>query len=61
MFWWCRETSEAALQFLWLAKLAYPEQMKDVDLRAETRHFYRTFYQYEPDDAEVDAFLSPTS
>ena len=61
MFWWCRETSEAALQFLWLAKLAYPEQMKDVDLRAETRHFYRTFYQYELDDAEVDAFLSPTS
>ena len=59
MFWWSRETSEVALQFLWLARLAYPEQMKDVDLREETRHFYRTFYRVELDDDEVDDFLIP--
>ena len=59
MFWWSRETSEVALQFLWLATVAYPQRMKDVDIRAETRHFYRTFYDYELSDAEVDEFLSP--
>ena len=61
MFWWCRETSETALQFLWLAKVAYPQQMKDVDIRAETRKFYKTFYNYELNEAELDEFLSPTS
>ncbi len=39
MFWWCRETSEEALQFLWLAKTLYPERFADVDLRQETRDF----------------------
>lgn len=60
MFWWCRETSEEALQFLWLAKLAYPKQMKDIDIRAETRYFYKTFYHYELSDSELDEFLNPT-
>lgn len=61
MFWWSRETSEVALQFLWLARLAYPELMKDVDMRAETRRFYRTFYQYELGDDEIDEFLAPAT
>lgn len=61
MFWWCRETSETALQFLWLAKLAYPEQMKHIDMREETRHFYRTFYGYTLSDQEIDEFLNPQS
>lgn len=59
MFWWCRETSETALQFLWLAKLAYPEQMKHIDMRAETRRFYQEFYGYRLSEAEIDEFLTP--
>lgn len=61
MFWWCRETSETALQFLWLAKLAYPEQMKHIDMRAETRRFYQEFYGYRLSDTEIDEFLTPSS
>jgi iron complex transport system substrate-binding protein len=61
MFWWGRETSEVALQPLWLAKMAYPKQMAGVDMREETRRFYRTFYGYEPGDAELAEFLQPTS
>lgn len=59
MFWWCRETSEQALQFLWLACLLYPEAMAEVDMRHETREFYARFYGYRLTDAEVDDFLSP--
>lgn len=59
LFWWCRETSEAALQFLWLARLAYPEQMKDVDMHDEARRFYRSFYDHAFSDAEIDEFLHP--
>jgi len=60
MFWWCRETSETALQFLWLASLAYPEHMAHIEMREETRQFYRTFYHYELTDAELDEFLHPS-
>lgn len=61
MFWWCRETSEVALQFLWLAKSAYPEYFKHVDMRSEVRYFYKTFYGYDLSDKQVDLFLQPTS
>lgn len=60
MFWWCRETSEEALQFLWLAKTLYPEALPDVDMRKETKAFYQDFYGYELTDAEVDDFLVPS-
>lgn len=44
MFWWCRETSEQALQFLWLATVLYPDAFADIDMRNETAAFYQTFY-----------------
>lgn len=60
LFWWCRETSEEALQFLWVAKTLYPDAFADIDMTAETRHFYRTFYRIELNDDEVKEFLNPT-
>ncbi|MCP1999139.1 ABC transporter substrate-binding protein [Nitrobacter winogradskyi] len=60
LFWWCRETSEEALQFLWLAKLLYPDAFTDIDMVAETRAFYRNFYRIDLSDDEVKAFLSPS-
>lgn len=59
MFWWCRETSEVALQFLWLASLAYPERFAGLDMRKEAQAFYRDFYGTQLDDAEIDSFLHP--
>lgn len=59
MFWWCRETSEEALQFLWLARTLYPERLAGIDMRGETRSFYKEFYGYDLSDAEVDDFLAP--
>lgn len=61
MFWWCRETSEEALQFLWLAKTLYPDLLSDVDMHQETRMFYKRFYGYQLSDAEIQEFLTPTS
>lgn len=60
LFWWCRETSEEALQFLWVAKTLYPDAFADIDMKEETRHFYRTFYRIELTDEEVAEFLNPT-
>jgi iron complex transport system substrate-binding protein len=60
MFWWSRETSELALQFLWLAKTLYPDALSDVDMRMETREFYQRFYGYRLEHADIEEFLQPT-
>jgi len=59
MFWWCRETSEEALQFLWLAKTLYPQRFTDIDMAQETRNFYRTFFGLQLTDAQVNDILNP--
>lgn len=59
MFLWCRETTEEALQFLWLAKTVYPSSFRDVDMEKETKYFYQTFYGYRLSDADVHLFLNP--
>ncbi|QHM76463.1 hypothetical protein C7M52_02439 [Mixta theicola] len=59
MFWWCRETSEEALQFLWLAKTLYPQRFEDIDIAQETRRFYHDFFGINLSDEQVDAILHP--
>ncbi|MDY4386763.1 ABC transporter substrate-binding protein [Pectobacterium aroidearum] len=59
MFWWCRETSEQALQFLWLAKMLYPQQMQHIDMAKETHDFYQRFYGIDLTAQQVDSILSP--
>ena len=48
---------ETPLALLWLTELLYPEQF-DIDLTSETRQFYQTFFDYEPDDDTIAAILS---
>lgn len=59
MFWWCRETTEEAMQFLWLAKTVYPDYFKDIDMAQETKYFYTNFYGFDLTDADVQLFLNP--
>ncbi|GKW39718.1 ABC transporter substrate-binding protein [Pectobacterium carotovorum] len=59
MFWWCRETSEQALQFLWLAKTLYPQQMQHIDMAKETHDFYQRFYGFDLTAQQVNTILFP--
>ncbi|EOV8087849.1 MULTISPECIES: ABC transporter substrate-binding protein [Providencia] len=59
MFWWCRETSEEALQFLWLAQTLYPERFADIDIKQETADFYLKFFGISLSDAQIEAILHP--
>lgn len=59
MFWWCRETSEEALQFLWLAKMLYPARFADIDMHQETRHFYQRFFGLNLSDTQIETILNP--
>ena len=56
-FWWNRPSPEAPLGFLWLAKKLYPELMADIDMKQETKYFFKTFFGYELSDAEYEAFI----
>jgi len=59
-FWWNRPSPEAPLGFLWLTKTLYPDLMADIDMKNETKYFFRTFFEYELDDKEYEAFLHPS-
>ena len=59
MFWWCRETSEEALQFLWLAQVLYPERFADINMKQETADFYQQFFAITLTDEQVDKILHP--
>lgn len=59
MFWWCRETSEEALQFLWLAKTLYPQRFVDIDMRQEVLDFYHDFFGISLSDSQVSDVLTP--
>lgn len=50
-----------ALQFLWLACIAYPEKMRHIDMRVETRDFYRDLYGLALTEREIDDILVPSS
>lgn len=59
MFWWCRETSEEALQFLWLAQTLYPERFADIDMKQETADFYLKFFGISLSNEQIDNILHP--
>jgi iron complex transport system substrate-binding protein len=41
---------ETPLAILWTAKMIYPESFPDLDLRAETKHYYQEFFNFELTD-----------
>lgn len=59
LFWWCSETTEEALQFLWLATVLYPEQTAHIDIRKETQQFYKTFFNIALTDQQLELILKP--
>lgn len=47
LFSWYGPSTDIPLAFLWHAKLAYPEQFEDVDLVSLTKDYYKTNYDFE--------------
>jgi len=56
-FWWDRPSPESILGILWLSKQLYPDAMKEVDLKKETKAFYERFYAYSLSDGEYEQFF----
>jgi len=59
IFIWDRPTAEAAvLHPLWLAKVAYPELFKDIDLVTEVKRFYREIMAFNLTDDQAHDILN---
>lgn len=58
-FWWDRPSPESILGIIWLSKILYPEAMHDIDLKQETKVFYKKFYNYTLSDKEYVEFFVP--
>jgi iron complex transport system substrate-binding protein len=58
VFIWDRPTAEAAVLYpLWLAKAAYPERFRDVDMMKEVKKFYREIMSFNLSDDQARALL----
>jgi iron complex transport system substrate-binding protein len=55
---WANRTAEQPLTVLWAAKTFHPERFADLDLAAETKAFYRTFFNHALGDAQIVEILS---
>ncbi|MGH3778235.1 MAG: hypothetical protein ACRDRR_21270 [Pseudonocardiaceae bacterium] len=57
---WSVRSAESALQPLWAAKTFHPDLFPELDMAAEVKNFYSTFYSYDLSDDQVNAILNPT-
>jgi iron complex transport system substrate-binding protein len=49
---------ETPLAILWTAKTLYPDMFSDIDMMAETKYYYREFFNYPISDQETAQVLS---
>ena len=57
VFSWDRYGAESALQILWAGTIIQPELFADIDVKAETKAFYKKFMNYELSDGEFEYIL----
>jgi iron complex transport system substrate-binding protein len=57
---WNEHSGEGALYPLWVAKECYPDLFKNIDMKAEVKKFYNTWYSYNIPDHEIDVILAGT-
>jgi iron complex transport system substrate-binding protein len=57
---WSNRTAEQPLTVLWAVETFHPGRLKDLNLAAETRRFYREFFDHELPDAAITEILSGT-
>jgi iron complex transport system substrate-binding protein len=57
---WSNRTAEQPLTVLWAVETFHPRRLKDLDLAAETKRFYRDFFDHVLADAAIAEILSGT-
>ncbi len=61
LFWWNRYSVETILQLKWATSILYPELFGDTDITSEAKEFYKTFFNYDISDEDVEQMLKAAS
>ncbi len=61
VFDWSRYSVEEALNLQWVAQTLYPNLFTNINMVAQTKYFYQTFYGYTLSNDQVAAILSNTT
>ncbi|MCT4566433.1 MAG: ABC transporter substrate-binding protein [Maledivibacter sp.] len=56
---WYPPSGDVPLMMKWMAKHQYPELFEDLNMKEETKQYYKTFYNYELKDDDVEGILNP--
>ena len=48
---------ETPLAMLWTVKTIYPDYAGSIDIKAETKKFYKKFFNYNPSDQMINQIL----
>ncbi|SHK02242.1 ABC transporter substrate-binding protein [Paramaledivibacter caminithermalis] len=56
---WYPPSGDVPLMMKWMAKHQYPELFEELDMKEETKQYYKTFYNYELRDDDVEGILNP--
>lgn len=56
---WWPPSSDAPLSLWWVAKTVYPQLFEDIIMEDKVKEYYRTFYNMELTDEEVEWILHP--
>lgn len=59
MYRWFPPASDTPLVLMWLAKTLQPEYFEDIDMDAEIKEFYRTHYNVELTDQDIQKIYNP--
>lgn len=58
LYLWGVRSAENAMMTPWLGKILYPDLFSDVDMNSVVKNFYKTWYNTDIDDTEVEKILA---
>ncbi len=59
MYRWYVTSSDSPLMLLWMAKQNHPDLFNDIDFNDTMKDFYKTFYNFELTDDDIDQIVNP--
>ncbi len=58
---WFTPTADSSLMLQWVAQTIYPEYYSDYDITEVVKDFYKTYYNYELKEEEIDMIFNPST
>lgn len=53
--------ADTPMTLLWMAKTTYPDMFEDIDITAEVKEYYKTTFDVDLTDEQVESIFAPTA